>query len=279
VVGFCFCSSCIVMRDPETLEEIDVLAPSRFWGLIGGGGLGFAIGGPIGALIGAIAGHALVDYEGAPLGPTSKQVIFTTGLVALAAKMARSDGVVTRDEIEAFRRIIDVRDDELAHVERLFDLAKETTDGFEAYARQIAEAFADDGALRADVLDGLFHIAAADGAIHEAEEDYLRIVGRILGLEGAAFDAIEARHVRRRDDPYAVLGVSRVMTTDEIKARYRELVREYHPDRQIARGLPPEAIRIATSQMALFNAAWSRIEAERGQAARSNDLAAVSDQR
>ncbi len=242
-----------------------MVSPSRLWGLIGGGGLGFAIGGPIGALIGAIAGHALVDYEGAPFGPTPKQVIFTTGLVALAAKMARSDGVVTRQEIEAFRQIIDVPDHELDQVTRLFDLAKETTDGFEAYAKQIADAFADDAAMRADVLDGLFHIAAADGAIHEKEDAYLREVARILGLSGQEFDAIEARHVTRKDYPYAVLGVSSDATTTLIKARYRELVREHHPDKQIARGLPPEAVRIATTQMARFNAAWARIEAERGQ--------------
>jgi DnaJ like chaperone protein len=240
-----------------------MVSPSRLWGLIGGGGIGFAIGGPIGALIGAIAGHALVDYDGSPFGPTSKQVIFTTGLVALAAKMARSDGVVTRQEIEAFRRIIDVPDHEMAQVTRLFDLAKETTDGFEAYAQQIADAFADDAAMRADVLDGLFHIAAADGAIHEKEDAYLRVVAQILGLAGQEFDAIEARHVTRKDDPYAVLGASRDATTAQIKARYRDLVREHHPDRQIARGLPPEAIRIATMQMARFNAAWARIEAER----------------
>jgi DnaJ like chaperone protein len=255
--------------------NIDVVSPSRFWGLIGGGGLGFAIGGPIGALIGAIAGHALVDYEGAPFGPTPKQVIFTTGLVALAAKMARSDGVVTRQEIEAFRRIIDVPDEEMAQVERLFDLAKETTDGFEAYARQIADAFADDAAMRTDVLEGLFHIAAADGAIHEKEDAYLRAVAQILGLSGPEFDAIEARHVTRKDDPYAVLGVAREMPTAQIKARYRDLVREHHPDRQIARGLPPEAIRIATTQMARFNAAWARIELERGT---KQGLAALADE-
>jgi DnaJ like chaperone protein len=238
-------------------------APARFWGMIGGGSLGFAVGGPLGALIGALAGHALADYEGVAFGPAPRQIIFTTGLVALAAKMARSDGVVTGDEIAAFRRLLDVPAEDMAQIERLFDLAKQTTDGFEAYARQIAEAFADDVLMREDLLDGLFSIAAADGAIHEAEEAYLARVAELLLLAPGRFEAIEARHVRKLDDPYLVLGVTRAMDTPTIRKRYLALVAEHHPDRQIARGLPVEAVKLADRQMATFNAAWERIEAER----------------
>jgi DnaJ like chaperone protein len=242
-------------------------SPARFWGLIGGGGLGFALGGPLGALIGALAGHALADYEGVAFGPAPRQVIFTTGLVALAAKMARSDGVVTGDEIAAFRRLLDVPADELAQIEKLFDLAKQTTDGFEAYATQIADAFADDELMREDLLDGLFSVAAADGAIHEAEEAYLARVASLLKLAPGRFEAIEARHVRRLDDPYVVLGVTRDMDTPTIRKRYLALVAAHHPDRQIARGLPVEAVKLADRQMATFNTAWERIEAERASAA------------
>ncbi|MGL4727258.1 MAG: TerB family tellurite resistance protein, partial [Bosea sp. (in: a-proteobacteria)] len=99
-----------------------------FWGLIGGGGLGFALGGPLGALVGAAAGHFLVDQEGAKgalalLAPAPREVIFTTGLIALAAKMARSDGYVHQSEIAAFRRIVEVPPGEEARAQALFDLA------------------------------------------------------------------------------------------------------------------------------------------------------------
>ncbi|MCV9935836.1 TerB family tellurite resistance protein [Boseaceae bacterium BT-24-1] len=237
---------------------------SSFWGALGGGGLGFAFGGPLGALVGAVAGHVLVDREGALFGPAPKQLIFTTGLVALAAKMARADGVVTRDEIAAFERIVEVPADEQAHIERLFDLAKQTSAGFEAYAGQIAEAFRDEPALLEDVLDGLFLIAAADGAIHEHEHAYLRDVATIFGIGEAGFARIEARHLRRRDDPYIVLGASREMNDAELKQLHRRLVIENHPDREIARGLPQEAICIATRRLAAINAAWDAIEKERG---------------
>ncbi len=240
---------------------------STFWGALGGGGLGLALGGPLGALVGALAGHVLVDREGAPFGPAPRELVFTTGLVALAAKMARSDGVVTCDEVTAFRRIVDVPPAERARIERLFDLAKQTSAGFEAYAGQIAEAFRDEPALLENVLDGLFLIAAADGAIHEAEHAYLSDVAAIFGISERDFARIEARHARRRDDPYLVLGADRDMTDAEIRTHYRRLVSEHHPDRQVARGLPSEAVAIATRRLAAINAAWDRIEKERGLAA------------
>jgi DnaJ like chaperone protein len=148
-------------------------------------------------------------------------------------------------------------------VKDLFELAMKTTDGFEAYARQIGDEFRDESALLEDVLDGLFHIAKADEAIHEAEFVYLKDVATIFAFSEADFDRISARHVRRVDDPYFIIKASRDMSDDELKRHYRRLVAENHPDREIARGLPPEAVKIATERLAAINAAWERIAAER----------------
>ncbi|MEA1834179.1 TerB family tellurite resistance protein [Methylobacterium durans] len=237
---------------------------SGIWGKLGGVGLGMAIGGPLGALIGGVAGHFLVDRDGALFGATPRDVVFTTGLVALAAKMAKSDGVVTPSEVEAFGKVVQVAPEARAGVERLFDLAKATTSGFEAYARQMAAAFREEPALLEDVLDGLFHIAKADGALHEAEERYLRSVAEIFGLGEAEFRRIEARHVTLAGDAYLVLGLDAAADDAAVKARHRKLVAESHPDRAIARGLPPEAVAIADRRLAAINAAYDRIAAERG---------------
>ena len=105
------------------------------WGKLGGAGLGLAIGGPLGGLVGGVAGHFLVDRVGALFGTTPRDVVFTTGLVALAAKMAKSDGVVTPAEVEAFAKVVQVDERARPGVQRLFDLAKGTSNGFEAYAR------------------------------------------------------------------------------------------------------------------------------------------------
>jgi DnaJ like chaperone protein len=234
------------------------------WGKLGGAGLGLALGGPIGALLGGVAGHVLVDREGAPFGQPPRDLIFTTGLVALAAKMAKSDGVVVDREVEAFERIVEVPPEEHPRVKRLFDLAKATSHGYEAYARQIGDAFKDEPTLLEDVLDGLFHIAKADGAVHEAEFAYVRSVAGTFGFSDHDFDRIAARHVRRADDPYLIIDADRSMGDDELKRHYRKLVTELHPDKEIARGLPPEAVKIATERLAAINAAWEQIRKERG---------------
>jgi len=237
---------------------------TSIWGKLGGAGLGFTVGGPIGALLGAVTGHLLVDRHGAPLGAPPRDVVFATGLVALAAKMAKSDGVVVRSEVAAFERIVEVPASEHARITRLFDLAKATTDGFEAYAGQIAAAFRDERQLLEDVVDGLFHIAKADGAVHEAELGYVRRVASLFGFEARDFDRIAARHVQQPDDPYLVIGADRAASDESLRRHYRRLVAEYHPDREIARGLPSEAVRIATERLAAINAAWARIATERG---------------
>ncbi|MGO4571169.1 TerB family tellurite resistance protein [Microvirga sp. 2TAF3] len=233
------------------------------WGKLGGAGIGLALGGPIGALLGGVAGHVLIDREGAIFGRPPRDVIFTMGLVALAAKMAKADGVVVDREVKAFEQIIEVPTSEHDRVKRLFALAMQTSDGFEAYAHQIGDAFKDEPALLEDVLDGLFHIAKADGAVHEAEFAYLRDVATIFAFAPVDFERIAARHVKQADDPYLILKADRDMSDDEVKRHYRKLVAENHPDREIARGLPPEAVKIATERLAVINAAWERIAAER----------------
>ena len=233
------------------------------WGKLGGAGIGLAFGGPIGALLGGVAGHVLVDREGALFAKPPRDVLFTMGLVALAAKMAKDDGVVVDVEIRAFEQIVEVPDREHDRVERLFNLAMQTSDGFDAYARQIGEEFRDEPALLEDVLDGLFHIAKADEAVHDAEYVYLKDVATIFAVSDTDFERIAARHVKRKDDPYLILKADRSMGDEELKRHYRKLVAENHPDRQIARGLPPEAVKIATERLATINAAWERIAAER----------------
>jgi DnaJ like chaperone protein len=234
------------------------------WGKLGGAGLGLALGGPIGALLGGVAGHMLVDREGSLFGKPPRDIVFTMGLVALAAKMAKADGVVVDIEIEAFERIVEVPDTEHDRVERLFRLAMQTSDGFESYAGQLAEEFKEEPALLEDVLDGLFHIAKADAAIHEAEYAYLKDVAAIFAFSDMDFERIAARHVQRADDPYLIIKAERGMSDDELKRHYRKLVAENHPDREIARGLPPEAVKIATERLAAINAAWEQIATERG---------------
>lgn len=242
------------------------------WGKIIGGAAGFAIGGPVGALLGALAGHAVDEIRGDEPGekPASDQtqtIAFTVGVIILSAKMAKADGIVQRVEIDAFKRIFHVPDGELRNVGRLFDLAKRDSAGFEPYARQVAQMFADRRPVLEELLGGLFHIAVSDGVVHHAEAAYLRQVSDIFGFPAEEFEQVWRQHGTQVEganapdaDPHAVLGVPRDADFATVKAAYRKLVRENHPDTLIAQGLPQEFIDLAQDKMAALNAAYEKIE-------------------
>lgn len=215
-----------------------------------------AVGSVADWLVGFFAG---VDPE------ARRQVAFSVALVALSAKMAKADGVVTADEVAVFRRLFAVPPAEERNVSRLFDLAKQDVAGYETYAARIAAYYGEDRQGLEDVVDGLFAIAKADGAVHEREFAYLADVSAIFGIEERGFERIAARHVIAGEgDPYLILGIDRSLPLAEIRARYRALAAENHPDRLLARGLPAEAAAIAHERMAAINLAWQRIQLERG---------------
>jgi DnaJ like chaperone protein len=238
------------------------------WGKVIGGVAGFALGGPLGALMGALAGHAVDQMKEEKAGRAddeARQAAFATAVIVLSAKMAKADGRVTRAEINAFKRLFHIPPDQVASVGRLFDEARREAGGFEPYARQVARLFVHNPAVLEELLDCLFLIAQADGALHPAETDFLHRVAVILGLSERAFERLRAGHARRprEADPYAVLGVSRDAPDARVKAAWRRLVRENHPDALIAEGMPKEFVDVANRKAATINAAWDRIRKER----------------
>lgn len=193
----------------------------------------------------------------------TNSVAFTVAMIALSAKMAKADGIVTNDEVLAFGELFQVPKGEERNVVRLFNLAKEDVAGYETYAKKLADLFPYDRLTLMDILDGLFHIAKADGVLHEAELAYLARVAEIFGFDEREFDRLLARHVRRDGDPYKVLGVDMSVDDETLKRHYRQAVRETHPDRMIARGVPEEFVQIANERLAALNVAWDQIRAER----------------
>ncbi len=191
--------------------------------------------------------------------PPEKTVAFTIGMIALSAKMAKSDGVVTHDEVKAFEDVFQVPEKDRPAVERVFNLAKQDIAGFESYARKVAELFKGGTHTLENVLDGLFHIAKADGIVHEAELSYLQRVSEIFGFKEKDFARIRARHVVIADDPYMVLGLPSDSTVAAVKKQYRKLARELHPDKQVASGMPEELVIIASDRLARINAAYNEI--------------------
>ncbi len=266
------------------------------WGKIIGGVAGLSLGGPLGGMLGGVAGHAFdkmrdggFDFERLGLDDlfgdragaardqfspqdreametiAKRQIAFTTAIVVLSAKMAKADGVVTRDEIAVFKTLFKIPEDEVAAVGALFNSAKRDASGFEPYAEQIAQMFVGSPNMLEEILSILFAIALADGTVHPAELNYLGKVASLFGFTPAEFERIRAAHMGpESEDPYVVLGVSKSDGDDAIKSAYRKLIRENHPDVLIAKGMPEDFIDMANQKMARINAAYDEIAKARG---------------
>jgi DnaJ like chaperone protein len=236
------------------------------WGKVIGGATGFAFGGPLGALLGGFAGHALDKIKTKrklPEETALKQIGFTIGVIVLSAKMAKADGKVTEEEIKAFKEKINVPDNEIKNVAKLWDQAKKTTDGFEVYAKQISDLLGRNSSVLEELLNLLITIAQADGKITIPEIKYLKKVGDIFGFSNADFERIYSSKSGVYTDPYQVLGVSRNATVQEIKRKWKQLAINHHPDRLISQGVPEDLIQKSTSRLKEINNAWDTIQNQR----------------
>ena len=236
------------------------------WGKIIGGATGFAFGGPIGALLGGVAGHAIDKIKTKKKMPEEtalKQIGFTIGVIVLSAKMAKADGKVTEDEIRAFKEKINVPDSEIKNVAKLWDQAKKTTDGFQIYARQIANLLEKNSSVLEELLKLLIIIALADGKITIPEIKYLKEVGNIFGFSEEDFERIYSSKSGVSSDPYQILGVSRDASINEIKQKWKQLAINHHPDRLISQGIPEDLIHKSTSRLKEINNAWDTIQNQR----------------
>ncbi len=196
-----------------------------------------------------------------------RSVAFTIAVISLGAKMAKADGQVRPAEVAAFRQVFQIAPEDEAAAARVFNLARQDVAGFDAYATQIAKLFRDRPAVLEDIVEGLFRIALADGRYHEGEEGFLRRVAEIFQISPEVFALIESRHLEgQREDPWQVLGVPRDAPLAEVRAKWRELVRTHHPDKVIARGLPPEIVTLANARIAAINRAWEEISSRRAPA-------------
>jgi DnaJ like chaperone protein len=188
--------------------------------------------------------------------------------VRVQASKRKADGHVTASEADAFAQVFRAPPNFQQPIARAFNLAKQTTLGFEGYARQIARRFRANPAVLEDVLDGLFHIARADGRLTRDELAYLARVADIFGFSDREFERIRLGHMGgESSDPYVVLGIDADIADADLKRAYRRIASQNHPDRLIARGAPPELQKLADEKMAAINAAYAKILTERRMAA------------
>ena len=236
------------------------------WGRLLGGAAGFALGGPIGAIRGVMAGSAFdrkkqKNFHYSQISQDQKQQIFTISFIVLAAKLAKSDGQVTDDEIQAFKEKFNVPKTELGKVAKIFNEAKRDVYGYKQIADQVGLLFTDNKILLEEMLNNLFFIAASDGQISLNEVDLLRSISQSFSFNEKTFQRIFQMNLNNNtSDPYKILDVSREDTDQEIRKKWLNLNKEHHPDNLIAKGMPKEFIEQSNKELAAINLAYDKIK-------------------
>ena len=232
------------------------------WGKIFGGTGGFFIGGPLGGLLGVFAGHAIDKFTSKKL-PESiavRQVNFTIGVIALSAKMAKADGIVSSQELDAFKKGLIINQDELHNVERVWNLAKQSVLGFDSYAKQLAKLFKPRSTILENLIHLLFTIAKSDGEITNQETEFLKKVSNIFGFDEKKFLFFKEIYLNDKNDPYAILLSNINDSIDVINQRRIFLLKKHHPDILISKGQPIEFVEKNNHYVKMINKSWEYIK-------------------
>ncbi len=240
------------------------------WGKIIGGTAGFALGGPLGAILGVMAGSAFDKRKGKSFKSSQftnyqKQQIFAISVIILSAKLAKSDGEVTKDEINAFKEKFKISKNDIGKVGKLFNEAKKETYGYKKVSDQIGSLFSDNKLILEELLNNLFFIAASDGKISLSEVEMLKSISQSFKFSEKDFQRIFQTNLKDKSaDPYKILGASRNDNDDIIRKKWIKLSKEHHPDNLIAKGLPKEFIKRSNIELASINQAYDKIKKMRG---------------
>ena len=244
------------------------------WGKLIGGAAGLALGGPVGAILGIAAGHgvdrASRESKAKKVFNTSeKEQVFASGVIALAAKLSKADGVITKEEIITFKKIFDFPKEDEKAISKLFNAAKVSTESYKDIANQIYVFFQKDKSLLFELLNSLFAIAYADNEFHKNEQIMLEQIAKIFKFSEEDFDHINSLFIKKTNNLdnlevyFKVLGIKKDTSMEAITKRYKVLIKEYHPDRLQGLGLPKEFIQLANKKLSSINEAYSAIKNEK----------------
>lgn len=238
------------------------------------GTLGLFMGGPLGAIAGAVLGHHLFDRadrtepETLPFGQADQaQAAYFICLFSILAKMAKADGVVTREEInvvDQFLSTLRIPESEKQFARNIFNEAKKSPYTIDDFALQLYRMNQAQPTILVSFMDLLFKIASADGKLHEAEEAALYRLKQTFRISDGQFDNFKSVHFRQNDIYYRILNCTKESPNDEIKANYRKMVKEYHPDMLASKGMPEEFIEASTRKFQEIQESYEKVKKDRG---------------
>lgn len=234
--------------------------------LLAGAGIGFLLGGPFGAILGAVLAGGLGGTEqqfGAETA-SDERFLFYSNLVALLTLVAKADDQVAPEEARAiadfFKHDLGFGEEQLKVVRRIMKETLRVNPPAEAVAADFARISSVEERLA--LLRLLWMVAAADGRIDPREEQVINRISRALGVDASGQRSAAAEFHRKADRHYETLGVTPEASNAEIKDAYKKMAKQYHPDRVAHLG--EEYARLANDKFAQINAAYDAIRKERG---------------
>jgi len=246
-------------------------------GKVFGGTIGFMMGGPLGAVAGAVFGHTLVDKGKKTLSLTNintfsnekqDQLTFFVGAFSMLAKLAASDGEISEKEVSSINRFMN---DELQldiigkkAASRIFKAAINSKDTFSDFAVQFYSRFHSHPQMLNLMLDILLKVAVSDGNFNKKEEDLILSAVRIFSISQDDYLRMKSKYVNDVDRYLAILGCDPKDPYEKIKSQFRKLVREYHPDAIASKGLPEEFTKFSERKFQEIHTAHEMIKKERG---------------
>lgn len=253
----------------------------KFRGKIIGALIGLLIGGPIGLVLGFIGGHlfdlgyfhSLFDATQGKI-HTHAQQIFFNNTFKIMGYIAKSDGRVSENEIQAARTIMSkmgLNDQLKQEAIRLFSVGKEPSFNLDYALLEIRQVCHMQPTLLQIFLEIQAEMANADGHRSPAKQSTLHYICQKLGIAGFQYQHQNqyqshhrSTHNTSLQEAYEMLGISQQASADEIKKAYRKLMSQNHPDKLIAKGLPPEMIKVATQKTQRIKQAYEQIKKARG---------------
>ena len=206
-------------------------------------------------------------------------------LVSLLAKVAKSDGRVSELEARLITQVLDDLSQKVSgvsgvreYLKEVYNSQKENVDNAYETARNYKRAFNLNYDTCVARLTFFLNLAYIDGEFNKSEQDIIRNIAYGFGIDKETLDEIiykfdsfygsrfgaDRDEVSRENDAFEVLGLSKNASLDEVKARYKELVRQYHPDILMGRGESKEVIERSTKKLQEINEAYGRLKEKFG---------------
>jgi len=237
------------------------------------GTAGFLFGGPLGAIAGAALGHHLLDKDedcqdyNVGVRPVEQaQAAYFISMFSILGKLAKADGDVNREEravVEGFISTLRIPEEERQFARRIFNEAKDSPYSIADFAEQLYIMNSRQPTILLSFMDLLFKMASADGRLHQSEETALLMIRDIFRISEQHFNNIKACYQKDTDKYYKILNCTPANSDQEIKASYKKLVKDFHPDTVVSKGLPEEFIQFATGRFQEIQEAYEKIRKER----------------